>query len=164
MNTDCMIAFLPTDISWCQQDFPHMTLVYGGPIANRSESDFNAMAKDALSAARLTGPFSLNVTGVEQLGTEPNVVDALMLYPTPQLLLARQIVQKWNGSEFTQFVPHATIGPAGSAEMPTDPWPANGSMEIDGSRWPGLPASLYFNRVVTCWGDRRVIFNMTGMY
>lgn len=165
MTDTTMIAFLPTDTSWCKQDFPHMTLVFGGDAASLSDNDFNAMAKDALSAARMTGSFSLNVTGVEQLGEEPEIVDALMLYPTPQLLLARQLVEKWNKSQFTQFLPHATIGPAGSAALSTDPWPTNNSMsEVGGTRWPGLPGSLYFNRVVACRGDQRIIFSMDTMY
>jgi hypothetical protein len=153
---DYMIAFLPSDGSWCQQDFPHMTLVWG-PIGSRSDTQFNDLAKDAISASRITGAFSLPVTGVQELGDPP--VDALMFYPTPQLLLAYSLVKQWNGSEFPNYLPHATIGPAGSAaamSMPQNVWP-----DING-RTPtkGLPSSLWFNRIVVAWGDKKIAFNI----
>jgi len=151
-----MIAFLPSDGSWCQQDFPHMTLVWG-PIGSRSDAQFNDLAKDAISASRITGAFSLPVTGVQELGDPP--VDALMFYPTPQLLLAYSLVKQWNGSEFPNYLPHATIGPAGSAaamSMPQNVWP-----DING-RTPtkGLPSSLWFNRIAVAWGDKKIAFNI----
>lgn len=159
MSDDLMIAFLPVDGSWCKQDFPHMTLAWGGPIADRSEEEFNAMAKDAISAARITGTFNLNVVGVDQLGdTEP--VDVLSLYPTPQLLLARNLVQRWDTTEFSEFKPHATIGPAGSAAAIVE----NTPVYSEGYRRQALPTKLYFNRIAACWGDKRLIFDMAEMY
>lgn len=155
MSDAAMIAYIPVDGSWCKQDFPHMTLVYAGLITDLNESDFNAMAKDAISAARITGTFNLNVTGIEQLGEGIDRVDALMLYPTPHLLLARNLVQKWNKSEFTNFLPHATIGPVGSANTIADPAPQFSQSYIRQS----LPTRLFFNRIAACWGDKKIIFN-----
>jgi len=170
MNDGIMIAFLPSDGSWCQQDFPHMTLVYGGKIGEQSSGDFNSLIKDAISSARLTSSFSLNVTGVQELGGDTTgnpAVDALIFYPTPQLLLARQTVEKWNASQFSTFLPHATIGPAGSAaQIPyrQSLWPQNAGPDVSYDKtYRGLPSSLYFNRVAACWGEQQVIFNISDM-
>lgn len=149
---DCMIAYLPEDGSWCKQELPHMTLVYGGPIQDRPDSDLNAMAKDAISAARITGPFSLPVTAVEQMGEGEDEVDVLILYPNPQLLLARSLVKHWNNSEFPDFKPHATIGPAGSAFAEPDAYSNSVSWKSN------LPDRLYFDRVAVCWGDKKLVF------
>lgn len=159
MSDDMMIAYLPVDGSWCKTDFPHMTLSWGGPIADRGEDDFNKMAKDAISASRVTGTFSLNVTGVEEWG-ETERVDVLTLYPTPQLLLARNIVEKWDSGEFPEYKPHATIGPAGSAAAIVQ----NPPVYSEGYRRQALPTRLYFNRIAACWGDKRLIFDIGDMY
>lgn len=163
MPDTAMIAFLPEDGSWCKQDLPHMTLVYAGPIEDLQETDLNTMGKDAISAARITGPFSLPVTSVDQLGEGDEAVDALILYPTPQLLLARSIVKHWNKSEFTEFMPHATIGPVGSAFSDNVPYYNMGN-EVSESRYQmmknsTLPDRLYFNRIAVCWGDKKLVFN-----
>jgi 2'-5' RNA ligase len=165
MNTDLMIAYLPSDGSWCQQELPHMTLVWGGPVVDLPDSKFNELAKDAISAARVTGSFSLNVTGIQELGggdSGKDPVDALIFYPTAQLLLARNIVQKWDAAGFPTYLPHATIGPAGSAaamSVPSNVWPdVNGRTPVK-----GLPASLWFNRILVCWGDKRIAFDISDM-
>lgn len=153
-----MIAFLPVDGSWCKQDFPHMTLSWGGPIEGKAESDFNAMAKDALSAARTTGSFNLDVTGVEEWG-EDEKVDVLTLYPTPQLLVARRMVEKWDAGNFPEYKPHATIGPAGSAAAIVESTP----VYSQGYRRQALPTKLHFNKIAACWGNRRLIFDISGI-
>lgn len=158
MSDNAMIAFLPSDGSWCKQDFPHMTLAYVGPITDRADSDFSAMAKDAVSAARITGSFSLNVMGVEEWG-EIERVDVLTLYPTPQLLLARNLVEKWDTGEFPEYKPHATIGPAGSAASMNE-----NSGYRQQYRASALPNRLHFNRIAATWGDKRLIFDMSDMY
>lgn len=165
MSTDLMIAYLPSDGLWCQQDLPHMTLVWGGPVGDRPDSQFNELAKDAISAARVTGSFSLGVTGVQELGggdTGNAAVDALIFYPTPQLLLARKIVQKWDAGNFPTYLPHATIGPAGSAaamSVPQNVWPdVNARTPVK-----GLPTSLWFNRILVAWGDKQIAFNIGDM-
>lgn len=162
MSDSAMIAFLPTNGSWCKQDFPHMTLVYAGLIEGRPESDFNNLAKDGISAARSVGSFSLNVTGVETLGDAGEEVDALMLYPTPQLLIARKLVEQWNDSELKDFLPHATIGPAGSAYVQADPMVNTDEMSYTQRRRDTLPASLYFDRLAVCWGDKRMIMALSN--
>jgi 2'-5' RNA ligase len=157
-----MIAFLPTNGSWCKQDFPHMTLVYAGDIADRPTSEFNEMAKDAISAARVVKSFSLNVVGVETLGDAGEEVDALMLFPTPQLLVAYNMVApRWNKSEFTDYLPHATIGPAGSAYAQTYPVNNTDDVSYSNRRKDTLPASLYFDRLAVCWGDDKMIFSLS---
>lgn len=160
MSDTGMIAFLPTNGSWVKQDFPHMTLVYAGEIAGRDDSEYNAMGKDAISAARAVGgSFSLNVTTIETLGDAGEEVDTLILYPTPQLLVARQIVEKWNKSEFTEFLPHVTIGPAGSAYAQrvvdrTEDYNYPKRRDV-------LPTSIHFDRLAVCWGDSRAIFDLS---
>lgn len=144
MNDGVMISFLPTNTDWCRQDFPHMTLVYCGTIEGLKPTALNELAKDAISVANLimTGPFKLNVTGVEVFGQDPDPkVDVLTLYPTPQLLLARNLVEKWNASQHQDFNPHATIGPEGSA-------------------WGNLPANLYFDRIAVSWGPKYMYFQL----
>lgn len=158
MFDDALIAFLPADGSWCKQDFPHMTLIHGGPIVDRNEEEFNQMAKDAISASRLMGCFNLSVVGVDVLGEEDKV-DVLTLYPTPQLLLARKLVERWDTGQFPDFKPHATIGPAGSAAAVVDPTPV---YSLDYRRQT-LPTKLYFNRIAACWGDRRLIFDLDAI-
>lgn len=145
-----------------------MTLVWGGNVTtDKLPGDFNQLTKDAITAARLTGSFSLNITGVEELGGGDSgnpPVDALIFYPTPQLLLARSLVEKWNASSFATFLPHATIGPAGSAAqlaVPQNVWPDVNS--VDSSPFRGLPTSVYFNRIASCWGDNQLIFNISDM-
>ena len=159
MFTDAMIVFIPIDGSWVKQDFPHMTLVHAGPIADRNEQEFNQMAKDALSAARVTGCFNLCVTGVEELG-QSEKVDALILYPSPQLVQARKMVAHWDTGEFPDFKPHVTIGPAGSAAAIVEPTP----VFSEGYRRQSLPTKLYFNKIAACWGDQRLIFDMENIY
>jgi hypothetical protein len=58
-----MLAFLPTDTSWCQQPLPHMTLVYAGTIADLPMSAFNDLAKDAITVARQTEHLASISTG-----------------------------------------------------------------------------------------------------
>lgn len=162
MSDSAMIAFLPTNGSWCKQDFPHMTLVYAGDITGRPDSEFNEMAKDAISAARVVKSFSLNVVGVETLGDAGEEVDALMLFPTPQLLVAYGLVApRWNKSEFTDYLPHATIGPVGSAHVQGDPFNNTDDVSYYNRRKDTLPASLYFDRLAVCWGDSKMIFSLS---
>jgi len=158
---DAMIAFLPDSAPWCKQDLPHMTLVYAGPIADRPITDFNTMAKDAISAARIVRGFSLNVTGVEEWG-EQEKVDVLTLYPIPQLLLARQVVEQWDDGEFKEFKPHVTIGPAGSAFSADVPVDTNMYSPYEGARRSTLPSTIFFDRVVIAWGAKRLVFNLSS--
>lgn len=138
MSDGVMIAFLPTDGSWCKQDLPHMTLVYAGTTDELAPTAFNELAKDAVSVARLTGPFTLDILGVDVFGDEPKV-DVLRLHPTARLLTARQLVERWNASEYKEFSPHATVGPEGSAEG-------------------DVPPQLYFDRIMVGWGYKRLVF------
>jgi 2'-5' RNA ligase len=165
MADGVMIAYLPEEGAWCKQDLPHMTLVYAGTIDERQPTDLNDLAKDAISAARITGPFSLPVTGVEVYGEDDEAVDVLVLYPTPQLLLARNLVKHWNKSEFTEYKPHATIGPEGSASATEVPYVDDGRTDYyEDSRYmrvkkSTLPDRLYFNRIAVVWGDKKLVFN-----
>jgi 2'-5' RNA ligase len=138
-----MLAFLPTDGSWCQQPLPHLTLVYAGSIEDLPVTAFNDLAKDAITVARQTRPFSLDVTGIDQFGegSEDNPsVDVLTLKPIPSLLAARHLVDGWNASQHP-FNPHCTIGPEGSAQG-------------------NLPVQLYFDRILVAWGNRNIVFNL----
>jgi 2'-5' RNA ligase len=143
INEGVMLAFLPTDGSWCKQPLPHMTLVYAGTMDDVSYTAFGDLAKDALSVARLVRrPFSLDVLGIEQFGDEGQKVDVLKLQSTSTVELARRHVQMWNASE-KPFTPHATIGPEGSAEGE-------------------IPTALYFDRIVAVWGPKTLTFRLGG--
>lgn len=137
-----------------------MTLVWGGPIADRTEADHNRLIKDGISALRLTKNFNLPVTGIEQLGDEGERVDVLALYPSPELLLARNLVSSWDSGEFSDYMPHATIGPEGSAAAVME----NPPLYSEGYRRQALPTRLYFNRIAICWGDKRTIFTSEEVY
>lgn len=143
METGVMIAFLPVSGEWCKQSYPHLTLVYAGDMIDLQMSSVSAIAKDAIMVARSIRPFALDVVGVEVFGGGENdnpKVDVLRLQPTQQLLLARQIVEHWNASDYP-FNPHCTVGPEGSAEGM-------------------LPTKLYFEQVAVSWGNRRLNFNL----
>ena len=161
MSDTAMIAFLPANGSWAKQDFPHLTLVYAGPITGRDRSEFNIMAKDGISAARVTASFSLNVVGVETLGDAGEEVDALMMYPTPQLLVARQMTEHWDKSGFNTFLPHVSIGPAGSAYAQQVPSNTD-QLSYTNRRQDILPSNIYFDRLAVCWGNDRLIFNLSS--
>lgn len=140
-----MIAFLPTQVGWCKQPLPHMTLVYAGTLDNVSYAAFGDLAKDAITVARMMRrPFELDVLGIEQFGDEGKKVDVLTLSSTPDIEAARRHVQMWNMSE-KPFTPHATIGPEGSAEGE-------------------LPTKLYFDRIVAVWGPKKLVFRLGGHY
>lgn len=141
MNDGVMIAYIPTDGSWCRQDLPHMTLVYAGTLQDVDISSFNRLAKDAISASRVTRPFALDVVGVEVFGDEEKV-DVLRLQATPQLMAARRLVEGWNASQHP-FNPHCTVGPEGSAEG-------------------RLPTKLWFEEIMVAWGNRRLNFRLDG--
>ena len=140
-----MIALLPIDTRWCQIELPHLTLVFCGKINDLQEGDFNEMAKDAASLASMNRPIALEVFKKEQFGNwteDPSdVVDVYRLRPKPELLGMRNTVKRWNKSEFKEFNPHVTIGPAG---VITD----------------FQPSVIAFDRIGVFWGrDRELVFN-----
>jgi 2'-5' RNA ligase len=143
MSDGIMIAYLPTDGSWCKQPLPHMTLVYAGTLADHDYTAFNQLAKDAISISRLTGGFELNVTGVETFGEDPEQVEVLTLSSTPELIRARELVEHWNKSSHGDFKPHCTVGPLGSARGI-------------------LPTSLYFDRIMVAFGNEDMTFRLGG--
>lgn len=141
-----MLAFVPVETYWCKQPLPHMTLVYCGTVEDVSMAQFNDIAKDALAVVRLMKrPFTLDVTGIDTFGgddADNPKVDVLTLGITPQLQMARRLVQIWNASQHP-FNPHATIGPEGSAEGE-------------------LPTQLYFDRLIATWGPKQMSFRLGG--
>jgi len=139
-----------------------MTLVYAGEIADRSPVDFNTMAKDAITCGRLTGAFRLEVAGVEVFGPEGEQVDVLTFLPTPKLVAARQLVQYWNASQYKEFKPHATIGPAGSAA--NNPMGKSEYDDVPAGGHRGYPLSLFFTKIAACWGDQKLIFELGSDY
>lgn len=144
MSTGMMIAYLPADPNpaWCLQDLPHMTLVYAGQSEDHPPSFFNELTKEALTVARQFGGFVLDVTGIEEYGEGADAVDVLELYPTPQLLMARRVVEKYNASSYKDFKPHATIGPAGSA-----------------NQLSSIPSRIAFHTLGVFDGTRKITFD-----
>lgn len=141
-----MIALLPTTTDWCKIKLPHLTLVYAGEIKDHSPAAFNDMAKDAASLAMMNRTLTLEVLGKEAFGNwsdNPNdQVDVFRLRPTSQLLGMRHFVEHWNASEFKDYKPHVTIGPAGQTFVEQ-------------------PRFLTFDRIMCCWGsDQDLTFRM----
>lgn len=143
MSDGIMIAYLPTDGSWCKQPLPHMTLVYAGTLLEHEYSAFNQLAKDAITVARMSYGFSLDVTGVEVFGEGEEQVEVLTLSSTPELIRARELVEHWNKSQYTEFKPHATVGRLGSARGE-------------------LPTRLYFDRIIVSFGNEEMVFRLEG--
>lgn len=163
MFDEAISAFLPTNAEWCTHDFPHMTLVYAGAAEDMDSNSWNSFAKDSISAARvMRGPFSLPVTGVEELG-DTEKVDALIMHPSPQLLVARHLMEKWNKSEFKDFLPHATIGPAGSAFTEAISY-HDGAEDTVRYKRQTLPHQVHFNRMAICLGPKRLVFDLSDLY
>lgn len=134
-----------------------MTLVYAGKTEDRSPVDFNTLVKDTITCARLMGSFRLEVVSIEEFGEGDEAVDVLTFQPTPKLIAARSIVEYWNASQYKDYKPHATIGPAGSAVNN----PMNESKyETMVAGDPAYSLSLYFTRIAACWGDKRLTFNL----
>ena len=140
-----MVAFLPVDGSWCKQELPHMTLVYAGTVDKLQPGDFNGLAKDAAMLGMLFRPFSLQVTHLDVFGDEEKV-DVLRFRPTPELISARRMVERWNASEHP-FRPHATIGPAQPYTDARD-----------------FPRFVGFDRIMVGWGEDHLVFNLNNKY
>lgn len=136
-----MIAFLPTTDDWCNIDLPHMTLVYSGKVEDHSRNDFIELAKDAAAVSNMTREFTTSVMKVGPMGQNEEQVAALIFRRTPELDALRKFVEKWNKSEYKEFVPHCTIG-----KYPIDT--------------TNLPKYVRFNRVLLAWGDERMVFSL----
>jgi 2'-5' RNA ligase len=104
-----MVALLPINSEWCRIDLPHLTLVYAGEKASFGPNAFNDLAKDAASIAMMSSVLTLRVLGRDLFGEEDDV-EVLRLFPTPELMAMRHVVESWNASEFP-FNPHVTVGP-----------------------------------------------------
>lgn len=142
-SNDVMVALLPTKSDWCKIALPHLTLVYVGKIDDLKPTTFNDLAKAALSLALASKSLELDVLNIDILGDEERV-EAFLLRPTPSLLAMRSVFDSWNASKFTDYLPHATIGPLGS---------------FDGNQ----PATMTFDRILVSWGDQNLTFRfLTG--
>ena len=143
-NKSVAIVLLPSDDSWCRQEFAHTTLVYVG-----DDIDLNAfllkdaLVKMALVVSTITSPFLVEVSGIEVFGDEERV-DVLALEPRPKLLAVRELFLKWDNLEFPDYKPHATIGPAFGPRQ-------------------NIPIALLFDRICVWWGDEKVIFWLKGL-
>ena len=136
-----MIALLPTTQEWCHIELPHMTLVYVGEIPDLRVSTLPEISKDVYDLAKNFPSQTLTVLGVEIFGKGDDEVDVFRLFPTRELLQMRQEVERWNGSEYRQYAPHATIGPVGTAD-----------------RLESIPETLTFDRIVLSWGNENLMY------
>jgi 2'-5' RNA ligase len=138
-STGVMVAFLPTEDSWCKQDLPHMTLVYAGTTDVLSPGAFNDIAKDAASLSMLVAPFYLRVLDVAVFGEEEKV-NVLRFRATSELAAMRSHVERWNASQHP-FSPHATIGPLSAGVG-------------------YVPEAVYFDRIYVGFGEQSLTFNL----
>lgn len=141
-KTSVMVALLPTNTYWCNIELAHVTLVYAGDVEDLRETDRNDIAKTALDIAMDFEPFTVKVTGVELFGDE-EPVDVLTLDLTPELIEMRKRLVYWNASQYTDYKPHATIGPAG-------PYKSEAV----------YPESLTFDRIGFFWGENKLISDL----
>lgn len=136
-NDGVMIALLPITTDWCQQDCPHMTLVYAGLKTDLKPTDFNELAKDAASIAMLSGTIQVKTLGVAVFG-DTEKVNVLRIQSSSELWAMRRSVEHWNASEYP-FNPHVTVGPIGTS--------------VD-----YVPGYLAFDRIMVGWGDENLTF------
>jgi 2'-5' RNA ligase len=138
-NKSAAIVLLPTTDDWCKQEFPHVTLVYLGDEVNLDSFQIlNNLLKTAYYISVITNPFWLKVSGVELFGEDKDV-DVLRLELTPLLLAIRGFFEEWDNGDYSDYKPHATIGPAYS-------------------RGENLPMALLFDRICVWWGDEKNIY------
>jgi len=137
-----MLALLPINSDWCKIALPHMTLVYAGQIPDLSATAFNDLAKDAYSLSVLSpGSITLSTIGIDEFGgddDDSDPVEVIKLLPTPRLLSMRELVSRWNASQYP-FNPHCTIGPKGS---------------YDGV----VPGMIAFDRIYVGYGTQSITF------
>lgn len=143
MDDSVMVALLPITTDWCKIDLPHLTLVFAGSKKELDNTSFNDLCKDAASIAQMARPIALEVTGREMFGNwseDPSdAVDVFRLRAKPELLAMRNVVERWNKSEWP-FNPHVTIGPPG--------------VQIDFT-----PHIIAFDKIGVYWGKDAVVFN-----
>ena len=139
-----MIAFLPDQASWVQQELPHLTLVFTGPIAEAGPTLKRDLLLETSLLAAFVPTFWLPVLGVDQFGDGVDRVDVLRLLRTVPLDVARRMVESYSKSQHKTYSPHVTIGPVGSAT------------QVD------LPRGVFFSRVLFSWGDDHVVFDLRG--
>lgn len=161
-SKNVMIALLPSYSEWCKIDLPHLTLVFCGTIGENEPTDFNKMAKDAAALAQISRPITLEVMSVAPMGPADDLVDALILRPTTELLAMRLVVEKWNKSTYPTYRPHATVGPYPTFLKP--PRRSYDPTEVQASPDQGIagraPESLRFDRISVHWGDDCLPFNL----
>lgn len=111
-SDDIMIALLPKEAPWCKIDLPHMTLVYGGEVATAPMGFDSKIADVSKKLAESFYPQLVRVLWPTVLGDSPDsLVDVFELEISPDLRAMRKMVESFNRSEYTTFVPHVTIGP-----------------------------------------------------
>lgn len=133
-----MVALLPTTTYWSHLELPHLTLVYVGKVAELRPTVWSDLLKVAYSIATVNPPQNLYTLGTAVFGTDEKV-DVILIEPAPDLLRMRALFEQYNGSEFKEFRPHATIGPTGSANVI-------------------IPEKILFDRIVVCWGTEKRVF------
>lgn len=135
-----MVALLPTDGSWCQQDLPHCTLVYAGEIPNLNPYLHSRLKEAALVMSLSTNAFTTKVSGVGVLGDE-KAVWVMHLEDHPTLTWLRMMVSHHSASKFP-FRPHCTIGEVGTAYVNVS----------------NIPEEVTFDRLLVAWGENRTVY------
>ena len=139
-NDDVMVALLPVETQWCKLPLPHLTIVYAGLITNIQPYEKNELLKAALMVAKTTRPIELNVLSLTVFGD----FDVLTVDQTPTATQIRTTFSPWNASDFRDWKPHVSAGPAGSF---------SGTM----------PHKLHFDRILVAWGDDHTVYPLQGV-
>ena len=137
-----MIAILPAHGDWGDVEFPHLTLVYAGLVADAEPDLFNKMLADTIMLAVLMPPPRLMSFGFSKFGTALESVEVLQFLASPALTAARRMVEKYSKSEYKTFRPHVTVG-SGINRIERDP-------------------VVSFNQIVLAWGSDRHSFPFNG--
>lgn len=134
-----MVALYPTSKEWTTLDLPHLTLVYAGEIPDIPYGIRKDLEKVSLQIAQSFGVQRLRVESTPVFGKKDKV-DVLRFRASEDLLLMRELLERWNKSEYKTYQPHATVGPKGSLGE--------------------FPEVVVFDRVALVWGDDETVYEL----
>lgn len=138
-SNSVMVALLPINGGFSKLELPHLTLVYAGELTDQPSGRFNEMAKVASLIGSVFGKITLTSMGLDVFGDDEKVT-VLRLFPTPELMAMRKLVEQWNASKHP-FNPHVTIAPQGVSVT-------------------GYPSLVTFDKLAICFGEEKLEFRL----
>lgn len=136
-----MIALIPENFYLTNVEFPHCTLVYLGRVENKPHAKYRELLQVTSGLATITRSFRARVSGEDVFGPTQDRVKVLKLQLTPELYAMRSFVERFNESEYEEYLPHITVGP----------W----NIELYDH-----PNAVRFDRLALCWGESKTFFRL----